>query len=139
MSGYTTLRTALRARSTHLPSTPGRLAAIRQIHPSSALRAPYKDDMDRESFKPKSHEYTQSGTDEEVATKQDAAFNPNKTDPETEKNAAAEESNGNPLEQSPANKSFAEAGKGKEEDKSHGGRKKKASGGGGAPKNSKVS
>ncbi|KAI2463740.1 hypothetical protein F4781DRAFT_107911 [Annulohypoxylon bovei var. microspora] len=140
MSSYTTLRTALRARpTTHLTSTTVRLAAARQIHQSSALRAPYKDDMDRESFKPKTHEYTQSGTDEEVATKQDAAFNPHKTDPDTEKKAAAEESNGNPLEQSPANKDFAEAGRGKEEDKSHGGKKKKASGGGGAPKNSKVS
>ncbi|KAI1444368.1 hypothetical protein F5Y02DRAFT_172719 [Annulohypoxylon stygium] len=139
MSSYATLRTALRARPTaHLTSTTARLAATRQVHQSLALRAPYKDDMDRESFKPKSHEYTQSGTDEEVASKQDAAFNPHKTDPETEKKAAAEESNGNPLGASPADKNFAEAGRGKEEDKSHGGRKK-ASGGGGGPKNTKLS
>ncbi|KAI1453208.1 hypothetical protein F4805DRAFT_462039 [Annulohypoxylon moriforme] len=140
MSSYTALRTALRTRpATHLTSTAARLAATRQIHQSSVLRAPYKDDMDRESFKPKSHEYTQSGTDEEVASKQDAAYNPHKTDPETEKKAAAEESNGNPLDESPADKGFAEAGRGKEEDKSRGGQKKKASGGGGGPKNTKLS
>ncbi|KAI1095578.1 hypothetical protein F5B19DRAFT_308819 [Rostrohypoxylon terebratum] len=139
MSSYATLRTALRARPTHLTSTTARLATTRQVHQSSALRAPYKDDMDRESLKPKSHEYTQSGTDEEVASKQDAAFNPHKTDPETEKKAGAEESNGNPLDVSPADKDLAEAGRGKEEDKSHGGRKKKASGGGSGPKNSKLS
>ncbi|KAI1211262.1 uncharacterized protein F4807DRAFT_30226 [Annulohypoxylon truncatum] len=142
MSSYKILRTALRARATpHLTSTTSttvRLAASRQVHQSSALRAPYKDDMDRESLKPKSHEYTQGGTDEDVATKQDAAFNPNKTDPDTEKKAAAEESNGNPLEESPANKDFAEASRGKEEDKRTGGQKKKASGGGNAPKNSKL-
>lgn len=117
-------------------STPSRLVAARQIHQSPALRA-YKDDMDRESFKPKTHEYTQSGTDEEVAAKDDAAFNPNKTDPETEKKAAAAESNGNPLDESPADKDFAEAGKSSAEDKTHGEQKTQASGGGSAPKKGK--
>ncbi|KAI1380394.1 hypothetical protein F4677DRAFT_441707 [Hypoxylon crocopeplum] len=131
MSSFATLRTALRARA--LTPNTGRLAIARPIHQSSVLRTPYKDDMDRESFKPKTHEYTQSGTDEEVASKEDAAFNPNKTDPETEKDTAAAESNGNPLRESPANKGFAEAGRGHEEDKPHGGQKK-ASGGGDAPK-----
>ncbi|KAI0382150.1 hypothetical protein F5Y04DRAFT_253096 [Hypomontagnella monticulosa] len=137
MSSFTTLRTALRARSSApLVSAPSRLVATRQIHQSPALRA-YKDDMDRESLKPKTHEYTQSGTDEEVGSKKDAAFNPNKTDPESSKKAAAAESNGNPLEESPADKDFAEAGRGSAEDKTHGEQKKKASGGGDAPKKGK--
>ncbi|KAI1416520.1 hypothetical protein F5Y13DRAFT_118375 [Hypoxylon sp. FL1857] len=133
MSSFTTLRTALRARPAPILPATGRVAAARQIHQSPALRSPYKDDMDRESLKPKAHEYTQSGTDDEVATKKDAAYNPHKTDPETETRAAAEESNGNPLNGSPANKGLAEAGSGKEEDRPHGGQKK-ASGGGDAPK-----
>ncbi|KAI1777145.1 hypothetical protein F4818DRAFT_338246 [Hypoxylon cercidicola] len=136
MSSFTILRTALRARagaSLATTNTTGRLAT-RPIHQSAALRA-YKDDMDRESLKPKAHEYTQGGTDEDVASK-DVAFNPNSTDPETERSAAGAESNGNPLNKSPANKSFAEAGRGHEEDKSHGGQTK-ASGGGSPPKHGK--
>ncbi|KAL7622082.1 hypothetical protein AAE478_007584 [Parahypoxylon ruwenzoriense] len=138
MSSFTTLRPALRAR-TLVPNT-ARLTAFtaaRQMHQSAAPRVPYKDDMDRESLKPKSHEYTQSGTDEAVATKKDASFNPHKTDPDTEKEAAAAESNGNPLEDSPANKDFAEAGRGHEEDKPHI-KQKKASSAGNAPKSGRV-
>ncbi|XXG95872.1 hypothetical protein Hte_002144 [Hypoxylon texense] len=143
MSSFTTLRTALRARTgaSLATSNTSRLATSRQIHQSAALRA-YKDDMDRESFKPKTHEYTQSGTDEEVSSKKDAAFNPNKTDPDSEMDAAAAESNGNPLNESPANKKFSEAGRGHEEDKTHGGQsdgqQKKASGGGSPPKDRKT-
>ncbi|KAI8960437.1 hypothetical protein F5Y11DRAFT_266601 [Daldinia sp. FL1419] len=134
MSSFTAMRAALRARSgAPLASTTGRLVASRQMHRSAALRMPYKDDMDRESLKPKAHEYTQGGTDEEVASKQDAAFNPHKTDPDAAVDAAAAESNGNPLNESPANKGFAEAGRGKAEDKTHGSQKK-ASSAGDAPK-----
>ncbi|OTB09510.1 hypothetical protein M426DRAFT_6780 [Hypoxylon sp. CI-4A] len=134
MSSFTTLRTALRACPTTSlkPATTSRL-----MHQSATLRLPYKDDMDRESLKPKAHEYTQTGTDDDVAAKSDAAFNRHKTDPDTEVNAAAAESNGNPLNESPANKDFAEAGRGKEEDRPHGGQKK-ASGGGSAPKKGKT-
>ncbi|KAI1768602.1 hypothetical protein GGR53DRAFT_383046 [Hypoxylon sp. FL1150] len=136
MSSFTTLRTALRARvGASLATNSTRRLAARPIHQSAALRA-YKDDMDRESFKPKSHEYTQGGTDEEVASKQDAAFNPNKTDPDSERGAAGAASNGNPLDQSPANKSFSEAGRGHEENKPQGAQKK-ASGGSSGPKDGK--
>ncbi|KAI1141516.1 hypothetical protein F5Y05DRAFT_372839 [Hypoxylon sp. FL0543] len=136
MPSYTSIRTALRVRSASLLPATSRVAA-RQIHQSPALSSPYKDDMDRESLKPKTHEYTQSGTDENIATKKDAAYNPHKTDPDSEVDAAAAESNGNPLDESPANKGFAEAGSGKEEDRPHGGQKK-ASGGGDAPKKGKT-
>ncbi|KAK6956965.1 hypothetical protein Daesc_002247 [Daldinia eschscholtzii] len=139
MSSFTALRAALRARSgAPLASTSNRLvASSRHMHQSAALRSPYKDDMDRESLKPKAHEYTTTGTDEEVATKQDAAFNPDKTDPDTEMNTAAKESNGNPLDGSPADKGFSEAGSGKSEDKTHGGQKK-ASSAGDAPKKGRI-
>lgn len=98
---------------------------------------PYKDDMDRESLKPKAHENTQSGTDDETASQHgDAAFNPNKTSPEKEKDTAAQgggEGSGNPLESSPANHDFAKGGQDAEEGKPKRGETKK-SGSGDAPK-----
>jgi len=121
-----------------LPSRTTRL-----LHQTAVSRMPpYKDDMDRESLKPKAHEYTQSGTDDETAAEHsDAAFNPNKTSPETEKDTAAEgakqKTKDNPLESSPANHSFAEGGKGTSESKPSIGKSKK-SGGSHPPKSGKV-
>ncbi|KAI5865942.1 hypothetical protein GGS23DRAFT_361454 [Durotheca rogersii] len=136
----TTLRTASRAGARALlrqPTAGRRLLATTAAlptRPSAAARAPYKDDMDRESLKPRSRENTQSGTDDEVAAKRDAAYGPHKTDPDTERRAAAAESDGNPLDESPANKEFAEAGRGHAEDKPVGPQKqRKASGFGDAP------
>ncbi|KAI0189653.1 hypothetical protein F4808DRAFT_465900 [Astrocystis sublimbata] len=114
--------------------------ASRLLHQTGAPRLPYKDDMDRESVKPKAHEYTASGTDEETAKKHgDAAFNPDKTAPETEKKAAgsgaAQQDKENPLAASPADKDFASGGS---SGKSHEGGAPKESGktrrsGGGSP------
>ncbi|KAI0849718.1 hypothetical protein F5Y00DRAFT_49245 [Daldinia vernicosa] len=136
MSSFTTMRAALRARSgAPLMSTTNRLVASRQMHQSSALRMPYKDDMDRESLKPRTHEYTTGGTNGEIADKQDAAYNPNKTDPETEVEAAGAESNdGNALESSPANKDYAEGSRGESDKAEEKTQKTEASRGGDAPK-----
>ncbi|KAI2628760.1 hypothetical protein GGR54DRAFT_361636 [Hypoxylon sp. NC1633] len=136
MSSLAILRTAFRARALAPPNV-SQLAATKQIHQSAALRMPYKDDMDRESFKPKSHENTATGTDADVASQDDAAFNPNETDPESEMDTAGKGNNGNPLKETPADKTFSNAGRGHAEDKSHGGHKK-ASGGGDAPKKGKT-
>ncbi|KAI1122650.1 hypothetical protein F5Y10DRAFT_70904 [Nemania abortiva] len=113
----------------------------RLLHQSGVLRAPYKDDMDRESLKPRAHEYTQSGTDDETARQHgDAAFNPDKTAPENEKNTAgegaAQKGKQNPLESSPADHDFAKGGRESEGKPQHG--KKKKSGGGDAPKAGKA-
>ncbi|KAK2074671.1 hypothetical protein P8C59_008859 [Phyllachora maydis] len=75
--------------------------AIAQLRPEVEAPIPYKDDQDRNSVKPRSTEYTKSGTDSNMAAQSDAAFNPNKTDPGQEKDAAQE--NGNSLEVSGAN------------------------------------
>ncbi|KAI0388345.1 hypothetical protein F5Y17DRAFT_453206 [Xylariaceae sp. FL0594] len=128
------------ARTPTLPRTLPR-TTLRPFHQTaSAHLPPYKDDMDRESLKPKAHEYTQSGTDEETAAEHpDAAFNPNKTSPEEEKRAAGEgaveqgKQGGSPLESSPADKTFAQGGEGKGSDekpeKAVGDKEKKRSGG----------
>ncbi|KAI3320297.1 hypothetical protein HD806DRAFT_538487 [Xylariaceae sp. AK1471] len=131
------LRTSIFQTARILPSHASRL-----LHQTAVSRIPYKDDMDRESLKPKAHEYTQSGTDEETAAKHDdASFNPNKTSPESAKDTAAEgakqKGKQNPLEASPANHGFAEGGKDKGESKPTLG-KSKRSGGNDAPKAGKV-
>ncbi|KAI1078103.1 hypothetical protein F5B20DRAFT_242531 [Whalleya microplaca] len=126
MSSFTALRTALRARAPLSTSTRTNRLAARPLHRSSALSVPYKDDMDRESLKPKAHESTQTGTDDEMAHNPDAAFNPNKTDPEVARQAAGVGNNGNPLNGSAANKEFAEANQGAPEDKRQGGTAKRS-------------
>lgn len=54
------------------------------FHTTPAARA-YKDDQDRESLKPRSHEGTKSSGDE-AASKDSTAFDRNQTDPRAEKN-----------------------------------------------------
>ncbi|KAI1319743.1 hypothetical protein F5Y16DRAFT_390558 [Xylariaceae sp. FL0255] len=142
-------RSLLRRSTRALPSTihPNpQLRALtshhRFLHQTTPAQPPYKDDQDRESLKPKAHEYTQSGTDDETAASHgDAAFNPKKTSPESAKETAAEgakqQDKGDPLESSPADHDFAEGGRGQEEDRPHGGQTK-PSGGGSAPKAKKV-
>ncbi|KAI0539097.1 hypothetical protein GGR58DRAFT_500536 [Xylaria digitata] len=134
MSG---LRASVFQTARILPSRTNRL-----LHQTAVRGIPYKDDMNRETLKPKVHEYTQSGTDDEVASNyDDAAFGPNKTSPETEKNiagqGAAQQGKQNPLESSPANHDFAKGGHSEVQDRPQSGKSKK-SGGGSAPKADKV-
>jgi hypothetical protein len=132
MSALTPLRTtALRRGIHHHHGTTTRplqqrAATAATLHTTAARRQPYKDDQDRTSLKPQKHEYSQSGTDEQAAENPDAAFNPRKTSPEAARAAAArgsprgssnEKGGGNPLDVSPANRDFAESGRGKDEDR----------------------
>ncbi|KAH8159652.1 hypothetical protein CIB48_g8592 [Xylaria polymorpha] len=135
MSG---IRTSIFQTARILPSHTSRL-----LHQASVARMPYKDDMDRESLKPKAHENTQSGTDDETAAQHgDAAFDPDKTAPETEKNAvaqgAAQKNKDNPLDASPADHDFAAGGDARGEGRPQQSGKSKRSGGGDAPKAGKV-
>lgn len=113
----------------------------RLYHISTALRFPYKNSQDRKSLKPGSNDGTKSGRDDDVAAQKDAAFNPSKTDPETEREAAGRGNETNPLDASGADQGFSkpmgdgetaqDTGSGKETRK--GGR----SGRGSAPKKGK--
>ncbi|KAI0133669.1 hypothetical protein BJ170DRAFT_678603 [Xylariales sp. AK1849] len=136
MPTLTPLRTALRSTRAVRLTTPISVTPARHLQTTARLRA-YKDDQDRESLKPKAHEYTQSGTDEGAAAQEDAAFNPDKTSPESAKETAGQGQEGNELGVSPADKGVAEGGRGKEEDKPKQGGNKQ-SGGGSAPKGSKI-
>ncbi|PTB68925.1 hypothetical protein BBK36DRAFT_1157163 [Trichoderma citrinoviride] len=77
-----------------------------QYHTTAALRLPYKNSQDRQTLKPGTNEGTRSGRDEDVAAQKDAAFNPSKTDPESEKEAAGRGNETNPLNASGANQEF---------------------------------
>ncbi|KAM0252855.1 hypothetical protein ACHAQJ_007484 [Trichoderma viride] len=92
----------------HLTQTSRRCATgiPRLYHTSTALRLPYKNSQDRESLKPGTNEGTRSGRDEDVSEQDDAAFNPRKTDPETERKAAGQGNKTNPLNASGANQEF---------------------------------
>ncbi|KAL7924658.1 hypothetical protein ACQKWADRAFT_254066 [Trichoderma austrokoningii] len=113
----------------------------RLYHTSVALRLPYKDSQDRESLKPRSNNGTRSARDDDVADQQDAAFNPRKTDPEAELEAAGRGNEANPLNASGANQGFNKPmGEGKEAHDTGPGRETRKggrSGGGSAPKKGK--
>ncbi|KAM0460994.1 hypothetical protein ACHAPV_000974 [Trichoderma viride] len=113
----------------------------RLYHTSAALRLPYKDSQDRESLKPRSNNGTRSGRDDDVADQKDAAFNPRKTDPDEELEAAGRGNEANPLNASGANQEFNKPmGEGKEAHDTGPGketRKGGRSGGGSPPKKGK--
>jgi hypothetical protein len=122
MSLRTTTRTllssALRTRTTPLlrPTATAAprsatLTHIHHYHPTPSSSSSRKDDQDpqdpqdRHTLNPQRAEGTCSGTDDEVAAKTDASFNPKKTAPAEERAAAA--GNGNPLDASGANQEFS--------------------------------
>ncbi|KAK8098523.1 uncharacterized protein PG998_014009 [Apiospora kogelbergensis] len=109
---------------TSSPATTVMILSPRPLSTSSTRMA-YKDDQDRKSVKPRAHEYTGSGSDEEAANNADAAFNPDKTRPEQEKTTASAggKTGDNPLEVSPANHEVSKGGQGAMEDKPQQGHK----------------
>ncbi|KAF7861924.1 hypothetical protein EAF04_007805 [Stromatinia cepivora] len=73
---------------------------------------PRKDSQQKDSINTSATEYSKSGTDDAAAQEQSAAFDPNITNPESEKDEAAKgekkEGYGNPLEVSPANRDVSQ-------------------------------
>ncbi|KAH6894411.1 hypothetical protein B0T10DRAFT_251436 [Thelonectria olida] len=79
--------------------------SIRPLHTTALSRFAYKDSQDRESLKPRTNEYTRSGHDEDIVNEHpDIAFNPNQPKPEKAASRSFDESNGDPLSMSGANK-----------------------------------
>jgi hypothetical protein len=111
------------------PSTPAhRFLSI------TPTRFAQKDAQDKDSLKPRSTEYSKSGSDDDAAAS-DAAFNPSKTSPEEAEATAEKEAGGkdNSLNASPGNEEISrpnDPGVGG----SGGAPDKKGSGGGSAPK-----
>jgi hypothetical protein len=71
-------------------SYPSASLSIRFIHQTSYQLFPRADAQDKDSINTNRTEYTKSGTDDEIAGNQEAAFDPSITSPESEKNKASE-------------------------------------------------
>jgi hypothetical protein len=83
-------------------TTPSTLALSRRhLHASAPSLLAYKNTQDRNSINTDRGEDTQSGRTSDVVSRDDAAFNPSRTSPASERDAAHD--NGNPLDVSGAN------------------------------------
>ncbi|KAI9151758.1 hypothetical protein HJFPF1_08968 [Paramyrothecium foliicola] len=87
------------------PRSSAAAITTRAYHATPAFQA-YKNSQDRNTLKPGSTEYTKSGRDDD-GSKLDAAFDPNNTSPEGEKNSASSDPASNPLEASGANQGLS--------------------------------
>lgn len=89
----TILRTGARATTTPFRAATATSPRVARFHASPrALGSTKEDHMDRTRLNPSSTEYSKSGSDDDAAALSDAAFNPNKTSPESQKASAEEES-----------------------------------------------
>ncbi len=80
-----TARQSLRLR----PSPPS-IRTLRPFSQTPLSRFPRKDSQDRESINTEATEYSKSGTDDGAAREEQAAFDPNITDPKNEEKTAGE-------------------------------------------------
>lgn len=69
----------------------------RQFSQSTAFSYPRKDSQDRNSIDREATEYTRSGSDDQTAAMDDAAFNPDLTDPDSQKKKTGAEDVSSPL------------------------------------------
>ncbi|TVY31036.1 hypothetical protein LHYA1_G000206 [Lachnellula hyalina] len=96
----------LRLAGIRVPQT-----SMRHFSQHRSSQYPRKDSQNKDSIDTEATEYTKSGTDDQTAANEDAAFNPDITSPEAEKKAAGKgnegKTNGNPLEVSPANRDIS--------------------------------
>jgi len=108
-----------------------------QFFSTTPTRFAQKDAQDKDSLKPRSTEYSKSGSDD-AAAHSDAAFDPNKTSPEEAEKTAEKEAGGkkNDLNVSPGNKDISDPNS-PDVGGNGGAPEKKSSGAGSAPKNSK--
>ncbi|TVY21885.1 hypothetical protein LARI1_G000292 [Lachnellula arida] len=94
----------LRLAGIRVPQTS---SSMRHFSPQCSSRYPRKDSQDKDSINTEATEYTKSGTDDQSAANEDAAFNSEITSPEEERKVAGKGNKGNPLEASPANKDIS--------------------------------
>ena len=66
----------------------------RQFSQTSYYALPRKDSQDKDSINTEATEYSKSATDDEGARQEDAAFNPDITDPQEQKDKAGEGTGG---------------------------------------------
>ncbi len=69
-----------------------RIASIRSFHRTAAVAWPRKDSQHKDSINTEATEYSKSGTDDQAAREEDAAFDPQQTSPEKEQETAGKDS-----------------------------------------------
>ena len=120
-----------------LPRAPRAFLPSSRPISTSAPRFASKDAQDKDSLKPRSNEYSKSGSDDAAAAS-DAAFNPSKTSPEAAEKTAEAEGKGEAAEGDPLNVSPGNPDVSKPNDSEVGGAsqgtRQGTSGGGSAPK-----
>ena len=84
----------------------------RSYRRGAVLRGPYKDDQDRETLKPRTHDSSQGPSDGEIATRYKTPFDADKTDPKSQSDSATTEAGEggdgeNPLELTGANRELS--------------------------------
>lgn len=94
----------LRLQTSRLAISATQARFFRSITTSNS---PYKDAQDKDSLKPRSTQNTVSGRDDDLVDHPKAAFKQSQNAPETEREAAGENANGNPLEASGANQDLS--------------------------------
>ena len=70
------------------------IPAHRQFSQSLSFALPRKDSQNKDSINTEATEYSKSATDDEGARQEDAAFNPDITDPQEQKDKAGEGTGG---------------------------------------------
>lgn len=91
MSSLTRFSRALRqSHSLRQPALVSNTTSIRHFTARSSALYPRKDSQDKDSMNTEATEYSKSGTDDEAARQEDAAFDPSKTSPESQKKKAGE-------------------------------------------------
>lgn len=100
-------RQTLRPLSTH-PALQLASSSSRRQDPEKNQHPQRKAQEDREKLDPQANEYAKSGSDDSAAKQEEAAFDPNITDPQEAKKKAGEGNEVNPLEASPANPKISE-------------------------------
>ena len=76
-------------RAVRQPAFPTSIC-LQRLHQSSLLRLPRKDSQDKDSINTDATEYSKSGTDDDAARNEKAAFDPSQTAPGEEKKRASE-------------------------------------------------
>ncbi|KAI9847512.1 MAG: hypothetical protein M1837_002413 [Sclerophora amabilis] len=112
------------------------ITSARTFHRTVTAPWPRKDSQDKDSINTEATEYSKSGTDDQAAQQDSAAFDPSLTAPESQKERAGEgdEPGANPLDVSPANPEVSKTRGDKEGGAENGARGRERTSGGGSPK-----
>lgn len=76
------------------------LSVHRQFSQTTSFALPRKDSQHKDSINTEATEYSKSATDDESARQEDAAFNPDITDPQEQKDKAGEGTGGSKVSKS---------------------------------------